>query len=87
MKFTKAQATKLAKEMKYKGDIDEFLLGLNRETEHGLITPATNVTNDNPVLTAKIVLAHLNKFPTFYTKIANMEKADAEKAKKSKKAV
>ena len=47
---------------------EEFLEGLNIETEHGMINPATNVTNDDIVSTAKIALAHLNEFPNYYNK-------------------
>lgn len=47
-------------------DINDFLTGINIELEHGLISPNTNVTNDNLLLTAKIALAHLNEFPNYY---------------------
>lgn len=47
---------------------DEFLRGINIELEHGTINPATNVTNDNLIVTAKIALAHLNEFPNYYNK-------------------
>lgn len=33
------------------------------ELEHGLIDPQTSVTGDDPVMTGKIALAHLNEFP------------------------
>ena len=46
----------------------EFLAGLNIEKEHGLINFKTNVTNDDIIKTAKIVLAHLNEFPNYYNK-------------------
>lgn len=45
---------------------EEFLLGMNIELEHGLISPSTNVTNDDIITTAKIALAHLNEFPNYY---------------------
>lgn len=47
---------------------EEFLDGLNIESEHGSINPYTNVTNDDIVLTAKIALAHLNEYPNYYNK-------------------
>jgi hypothetical protein len=47
---------------------EDFLVGLNIELEHGLISPATNVTNNDLELTAKIALAHLNEFPNYYNK-------------------
>jgi len=33
------------------------------ELEHGLHDLLTNVTDDDPVVTGKIALAHLNEFP------------------------
>ena len=47
---------------------EEFLEGLNIESEHGTINPFTNVTNDDIILTAKIALAHLNEYPNYYNK-------------------
>lgn len=47
---------------------EEFLEGINIETEHGTINPLTNVTNDNLITTAKIALAHSNEFPNYYNK-------------------
>ncbi len=46
--------------------INEFLTGINIESEHGFINPKTNVTNDNLEVTAKIALAHLNEYPNYY---------------------
>lgn len=47
---------------------EEFLEGINIELEHGTISPKTNVTNDDLIMTAKIALAHLNEFPNYYHK-------------------
>ena len=33
----------------------------------------TNVTNDDPVLTGKIALAHLREMPNYYTRLDVME--------------
>ena len=41
-------------------DVDQFLLGLGVEMEHGLHDAETNVTGNDPVLTGKIAYAHLN---------------------------
>jgi hypothetical protein len=41
-------------------DVEQFRMGLDVELEHGTVDPATNVTGDDPVLTGKIALAHLN---------------------------
>src|SRR4029450_7026147 len=43
------------------------------ELEHGLHDPATNVTDDDPLLTGKIALAHLNEFPDYYTRLERRE--------------
>ena len=51
-----------------KFSFDDFLIGINIELEHGLISPKTNVTNDDLIMTAKIALAHLNEFPNYYNK-------------------
>ena len=48
-------------------------MGLDVELEHGLHDPVTDVTNNDPVLTGKIALAHLNEFPDYYTRLARME--------------
>ena len=47
---------------------EEFLEGINIESEHGKINEVTNVTDDDLIKTAKIALAHLNEFPYFYNK-------------------
>lgn len=47
---------------------NEFLDGINIEREHGLISPNTNVTNNDLIITSKIALAHLNEFPNYYNK-------------------
>jgi len=55
-------------------DIDQYRMGLDVELEHGLIDPNTNVTNDDPIITGKIALAHLNEFPDYYTRLEKMER-------------
>lgn len=57
-----------------KFDIEQFRIGLDVELEHGLIDPKTNVTNDDPIMTGKIALAHLNEFPDYYTRLEKLEK-------------
>jgi Protein of unknown function (DUF5661) len=54
-------------------DVEQFRRGLDVELEHGLHDPATNVTDDDPVTTGKIALAHLNEFPDYYTRLERME--------------
>jgi len=61
-----------------KFDVDQFRRGMDVELEHGLIDAKTNVTNDDPLMTGKIALAHLNEFPDYYDRLEKMEKeADA----------
>ena len=60
-------------------DVEQFRIGMEVELEHGLHDPATNVTDDDPVVTGKIALAHLNEFPDYYTRLKEMEdEADRE---------
>ena len=46
-----------------------FRLGLEIELEHGLEFPDANVTNNHPILTGKIVLAHLKEMLDYYTRL------------------
>jgi len=57
-----------------KFDIEQYRMGLDIELEHGLVDPHTNVTNDDPIMTGKIALAHLNEFADYYTRLDIMEK-------------
>ncbi|HOG45942.1 MAG TPA: hypothetical protein PLJ35_12700 [Anaerolineae bacterium] len=59
-------------------DVDQFRRGMNVELEHGLRDAATNVTDDDPLLTGKIALAHLNEFPDYYDRLDKME-AEADR--------
>ena len=54
-------------------DVDQFRMGMNVELEHGLHDVLTNVSDDNPQVTAKIALAHLNEFPDYYIRLERME--------------
>jgi hypothetical protein len=54
-------------------DVDQFRIGMNVELEHGLHDPLTNVSDDDPHVTAKIALAHLKEFPDYYTRLERME--------------
>jgi hypothetical protein len=60
-------------------DVEQFRAGMEVEFEHGARDPATDVTGDDPVVTGKIALAHLNEFPDYYTRLKQMEdEADRE---------
>jgi hypothetical protein len=58
-------------------DVEQFRKGMDVELEHGTHDEATNVTDDDLEVTAKIARAHLNEFPDYYTRLAAME-AEAE---------
>lgn len=57
-----------------KFDVEQYRMGMDVELEHGLVDPHTNVTNDDPLFTGKIALAHLNEFPDYYTRLEKMER-------------
>jgi hypothetical protein len=54
-------------------DIEQFRRGMDVELEHGTHDPDTNVTDDDPVTTGKIALAHLRELPDYYTRLDRME--------------
>ena len=49
--------------------LEAFRLGLEVELEHGLAFPDANVTNNHPILTARIVLAHLKEMLDYYSRL------------------
>ena len=61
---------------------EQFRMGLDIELEHGLNEPATDVTGNDPILTGKIALAHLNEFADYYTRLEKMEREAEEDAAK-----
>jgi Protein of unknown function (DUF5661) len=54
-------------------DIEQFRADMDVELEHGIRDPDADVTGDDPLLTAKIALAHLRELPDYYTRLARME--------------
>jgi hypothetical protein len=67
-----------------KFDVEQFAMGLNVELEHGRRDPATDVTHDEPMVTGKIALAHLDEIPDYYTQLAVMEQ-EAERVKSTQR--
>jgi len=59
-------------------DLEQFRAGMDVEFEHGSHDPQTNVTNDDPIVTGKIALAHMKEFPDYYERLEKME-AEAER--------
>ena len=55
-------------------DVEQYRMGLDVELEHGEVDPHTNVTDDDPIMTGKIALAHLNEFADYYNRLEKMEK-------------
>lgn len=48
---------------------DAFKQGLEVELEHGVQFPDANVTNNHPLLTGRIVLAHLKEMLDYYVRL------------------
>jgi len=75
--FTNEEARQIGEKLGIdwsKFDVDQYRMGLDVELEHGLVDPHTNVTNDDPIMTGKIALAHLNEFSDYYIRLDRMEK-------------
>ncbi len=51
---------------KMRVDLEEFRKGLEVELEHGIRFKDANVTNNHPILTGMIVLAHLKESLDYY---------------------
>jgi len=75
--FTAAEAKKIGETLGIdwsKFDIEQYRMGLDVELEHGRVDLHTNVTDDDPVMTGKIALAHLNEFADYYARLDKMER-------------
>jgi hypothetical protein len=64
-------------------NVEQFRMGLDVELEHGLIDPSTDVTGNDPILTGKIALAHLNEFADYYTRLGKMEQEAKKESSQS----
>jgi hypothetical protein len=74
--FTAEQAKEIGEKLGIdwsKFDVEQFRTGMDVELEHGKVDPHTNVSDDDPLVTGKIALAHLNEFPDYYTRLTEME--------------
>jgi len=86
--FSAEQAKKIGEELGIdwsKFDVEQFRMGMDVELEHGLTDLNTNVSNDDPLITGKIALAHLNEFPDYYTRLDKMEEEAEEYWEKANK--
>jgi hypothetical protein len=75
--YSREEARKIGDELGVdwdKIDFKQFRLGMLVEREHGSKNFKTNVTDDDPYMTAKIALAHLEELPDYYTRLKEMEK-------------
>ena len=66
------EAKAILREVNIKGmniAIEDFRQGLEVELEHGTRYDDANVTNNHPLLTGKIVLAHLKETIDYYKRI------------------
>lgn len=52
-------------------DPEAFRSGLEVELEHGIRYQSANVTNNHPILTGKIVLAHLKEMLDYYRSVGS----------------
>jgi hypothetical protein len=64
--------------------VEGFQQGLEVELEHGLQFPDANVTNNHPILTGKIVLAHLKEMLDYYLRL-NVAELEGDLLKASKR--
>jgi hypothetical protein len=66
--------------------VADFVMGLEVELEHGTRFPDANVTNNHPLLTGKIVIAHLKETMDYYKRLDVAEiEGDILKAVAAKK--
>jgi hypothetical protein len=83
-KVLPSEARKIQGALQIKGmkfPLEDFLQGLEVELEHGVRFQDANVTNNHPLLTGKIVLAHFKETLHYYKllEVAELE-GDMQKA-------
>ena len=74
--FTSEQAKEIGEMLGVnwsKFNIEQFRMGMDVELEHGTSDPLTNVTDNDPLITGKIALAHLTEYADYYTRLEKME--------------
>jgi hypothetical protein len=65
-------------------DLEQFRAGMDVEYEHGSHDPQTDVTQDDPIVTGKIALAHMKEFPDYYERLERMEaEAKSDRARQN----
>jgi len=83
-KVLPSEARKIQRALQIKGmkvPLEDFLQGLEVELEHGVRFHDANVTNNHPLLTGRIVLAHFKETLHYYKllEVAELE-GDLQKA-------
>jgi hypothetical protein len=71
-KVSKQEAQVILQEVNVEGmdiALEDFCAGLEVELEHGTQFKDANVTNNHPILTGKIVLAHLKESMDYYKRL------------------
>ena len=63
----------IVNEQKMNIPLEDFKQGLEVELEHGTMYKDANVTNNHPILTGKIVLAHLKETMDYYKRLEVVE--------------
>jgi len=67
--ISEEELEKLAEDMHFTGDLEQFKMGMKVELEH------TNLTHGDKKETAMIAIAHLEEIPDYYTRLSKMEQA------------
>jgi hypothetical protein len=73
---TEKEASEILQTVNVKGmdiPIEDFRQGLEVELEHGIRYDDANVTNNHPILTGMIVLAHLKEAMDYYKRLEVVE--------------
>ncbi|KAF0146106.1 MAG: hypothetical protein FD156_474 [Nitrospirae bacterium] len=83
-KVTLKEAKRILREIDARGmkiEPEQFRAGLDVELEHGTMYKEANVTNNHPVITGKIVLAHMIESLDYYRRLEVAElEGDLHKA-------
>jgi hypothetical protein len=89
MKFTRDYTNMIARQLRYKGNLNEFWLGMNFESEHGNVklrtdtksnniflttkNPQTSITFNDTSLTAIDTMTQLEEKPHYYSQLLKNE--------------
>ena len=54
-------------------DLEQFRQGLMGNHKQGAMDPETGLTYDNVLLSGKVVLAHVQEIPDYFTRLAKLK--------------